>query len=30
MCNKNIKGIGGGYWSLNKNYPSASNWRWGA
>lgn len=30
MCNKNIKGIGGDYWSLNKNYPSASNWRWGA
>lgn len=31
MCNKNIKGIGGGvYWNLNKNYPSASNWRWGA
>lgn len=30
MCNKNIKGIGGGYWSLNKNYPSASNWRWRA
>ena len=31
MCNKNINDMRGGvYWNLNKNYPSASNWRWGA